>query len=517
MTRVPLAVLVACCCFAQQPATFKIAGHVVRHPGERPIRGAKVSITMVQDRQRQLSAVNGENGEFLFYGLPQAKYQLRVEYRGAGQFFHELEGYSTAIAVGPNIDSEHIVFPFDTGASINGTLVDEVGDPVPGATVYLFAKTVSRGFYQTAAAGQSNTTSSGTFHFGHLAPGTYYVAAAGRPWYARNPIGDQPQIAVSPELYVAFPLTYYADGTTPEAATPLTLEEGAKTEIQMTLRAVPAVHISLDGFEENQQVQTSLFQTGPGGTHINVVGTFGINGMAAVAPGNYEISANALSQNQWSEIGSQAIKAEGDSTFHLGDSIKTSVTGKVALAGALPSALNVWLGNTANGNIIWLPIAKDGSFNSSQVSPGHYSLLMGNTNEFYIQKLKVEGAPFSNGVLEVANGAQINLDITAAKGMTNIDGIAMDGKSPVAGAIILAIPQDQIRAKYIPRDQSDSDGTFTLAELPPGRYTIVAVQDGRNLAYAEPGVITPYLAGGQVVDVPLAKDSKLEIQVQPRR
>ena len=129
----------------------------------------------------------------------------------------------------------------------------------------------------------------------------------------------------------------------------------------------------------------------------------------------------------------------------------------------------------------------------------------------------MKGAAFADGVLEVAPGAQIELAITAAKGMTKIDGTVVHGKTLVAGAMVLVIPQDSTRAKYIPRDQSDSDGTFTLNQVPPGRYTLIAIQNGRNLAYAEPSVIAPYLPQGQVLDVPLPKDAKVEIEVQPRR
>jgi hypothetical protein len=216
-------------------------------------------------------------------------------------------------------------------------------------------------------------------------------------------------------------------------------------------------------------------------------------------------------------MGSQTVSVTGNSTVHLNDVVKTSVGGKVILAGDIPPNLGLWMGNVANGNVLFALIAHDGSFETSQVPPGRYALLIANTTEFYIQKLSVQGATYANGVLEVSKGAQVDLAITAAKGMTNIDGVAFNGKAPVAGAMILAIPQDQIRAKYIPRDQSDSDGTFTLPWIPPGRYTLVAIQNGRNLAYAEPGVIEPYLAGGQVVDVPLPKDAKVENEVQVRR
>ncbi len=81
---------------------------------------------------------------------------------------------------------------------------------------------------------------------------------------------------------------------------------------------------------------------------------------------------------------------------------------------------------------------------------------------------------------------------------------------------MLLIPQDLGRAIEIPRGQSDTDGTFSMSRVPPGRYTLVAIEHGRGLAYATPAVIAPYLKLGRTLDVPLAKDSKVEADVQPR-
>jgi hypothetical protein len=153
---------------AEQPPTFKIAGQLVHHPDNRAVRGARVSITMVEHPDRQLSAVSGANGEFLFFGLPPAKYQLRAEFRGSAQLYQQLDEYSTAIAVGPSLDSEHIVFPLDSAASISGSVIDGDGDPVSGALVYLFGRSVSRGMFQTGLKGQASTNMTGAFHFGHL-------------------------------------------------------------------------------------------------------------------------------------------------------------------------------------------------------------------------------------------------------------------------------------------------------------------------------------------------------------
>ena len=87
----------------------------------------------------------------------------------------------------------------------------------------------------------------------------------------------------------------------------------------------------------------------------------------------------------------------------------------------------------------------------------------------------------------------------------------------IAAAMVLLVPQDLNRSLIIRRDQSDSDGTFTLREIPPGRYTLLAIDDGSGLAYADPAAIQPYLAGGQVIDIPMADAGPVKVQVVARK
>jgi hypothetical protein len=83
--------------------------------------------------------------------------------------------------------------------------------------------------------------------------------------------------------------------------------------------------------------------------------------------------------------------------------------------------------------------------------------------------------------------------------------------------MILLLPQDQNRSLLIRRDQSDSDGTFTLPQVVPGRYTLLGIDDGRDLAYQDPSVMKPYLAGGQVIDIPLPNEELVKVNVVGRR
>jgi hypothetical protein len=82
--------------------------------------------------------------------------------------------------------------------------------------------------------------------------------------------------------------------------------------------------------------------------------------------------------------------------------------------------------------------------------------------------------------------------------------------------MVLLLPRDSNHGGYIPRDQSDSDGTFTLNLVEPGRYTLVAIDDGRDLAYQDAAAVKPYLEQGQVIDVPLRGDANMKVSVQHR-
>jgi hypothetical protein len=45
------------------------------------------------------------------------------------------------------------------------------------------------------------------------------------------------------------------------------------------------------------------------------------------------------------------------------------------------------------------------------------------------------------------------------------------------------------------RDQSDSDGSFSLRDVVPGQYIVVAIEDGWELDWARPNAMGRYLPG----------------------
>jgi len=213
------------------------------------------------------------------------------------------------------------------------------------------------------------------------------------------------------------------------------------------------------------------------------------------------------------------VDLTGNTTLDVNDLPATSISGQLQVEGGeKPGRLGVMHVNAARTGGGFGRISEDGSFQFQRgnMPPGRYRIRLANTQEFYIKSIAVKGAEYTHGMLDVVEGASIQLSIAAAKGLSRVNGIAFKDDKPFAGAMVLLLPADPSQAGDIPRDQSDSDGTFTLPSARPGRYTLIAIDDGQDLAYQEAAVMKPYLAQAQTVDVPLPSDAVVKVNVQPR-
>ena len=63
------------------------------------------------------------------------------------------------------------------------------------------------------------------------------------------------------------------------------------------------------------------------------------------------------------------------------------------------------------------------------------------------------------------------------------------------------------------RDQSDSDGTFTLPSVVPGRYVVIALERW-GIRWLDPDVLRTYTPQGQAIEVQPNGKYKVTVQVQ---
>ena len=286
-----------------------MSGIVVDSISRQPLSGVKISVYISEKPEISQSTHTGADGRFAFTGLPAGKYTLigsAPGYRAQGP--HQRGNYFIGVAVGPNLDSESIVFRLVRDARIEGTITDDDGEPVRNSNVALYQRTHEAGRQQTQQVSSAATDDRGHYLFSHLAPGTYFVAVSARPWYAQypNPGEPAPDAATADRiaeerapLEVAYPMTFYPSAEESSSATPIVLQAGDRVTADIAVRAVPAVHLRVrtgaaegttsgNGFP---RVSQRIFE----GTLVPVMSSQGYSAGSGVyeytgiAPGHYVI------------------------------------------------------------------------------------------------------------------------------------------------------------------------------------------------------------------------------------
>ncbi|MGC2661275.1 MAG: carboxypeptidase-like regulatory domain-containing protein, partial [Bryobacteraceae bacterium] len=469
---------------AQNPAAFALAGVMVRAGTNQPLKHVLVTVTYVPRRQWHLSYITDSDGRFIFANLPAGKWNLSAEKDGYPPTSYQSdEGYSTAVVLGAGADSTHIVFPLTPAAILSGTVVDEHGDPVWQAQVMIFRTGVVSGKLTTGAAGASQTDGSGEFTFGALPPGKYYVAVSGRPWYANNFDGNVPFMINAPggvsapsasestqhdDRDVAYPITYYGDATDASAAEPVTIREGDEARIHITLRAAPSWRIIIPG---GQGRGISVEAIGPANYPVNfpapmasISGAIEVHGIPS---GHYEIKLMGPHGNL-----QKIVDVDGDQTINFADAVSPiKVMGHVKWEGLAPLAANpqsiLSLVGDDPGIAANAQIATDGSFQfegTNSLTPGRYRVMLQNSAGFAVSSVQATGAKYANGVVDLAGEGPVDLSIVATSNLTKLNGLATKNGVPCPAAMILLLPADG-NPDLIRRDQSDSDGTFTLPDV----------------------------------------------------
>lgn len=507
---------------------FAIAGVVVSTLGGAPLAQVRVTITNAKNPKDSQSQVTGEDGRFAFQ-VKVGKYALQGAKRGFMTGNYEQHGqYSTAIVTGAGLETTGIVLKLAPLAMLRGKVLDESGDPVRMARVTLWREDNSLGVSRVAVFRTDMTDDQGTYEFSPLDAGTYFVSAAAAPWYAVHPpspvseVKAEQPVVVDRGLDVVYPTVYYAGATESDEATPIPLRGGDRVEIDLHMMAVPALHVifrnegkdpsrfmmprlqkrAFDGFEPPSQ------RTGP---DIQPIGP-GVFEMIR-APGNYRVYLNGPSENsRVSEVDltQDHQELEASSGEALGQ-----VKALVHVQGRedLPRELYVVLRDARRKTAGAAQVDSHGEADFRGVAAGTYEVIAGTQGGVYVaSRVQAEGQEGASKTVKVTAGQTLSVSILLVEARGRVDGFAKKGGKGVAGAMVVLVPRHpEINGDYFRRDQSDQDGSFSLQQVAPGTYTVVAIADGWDLDWSKPGVIAKYAAHGETVSVP---DSKQPVELR---
>jgi 5-hydroxyisourate hydrolase-like protein (transthyretin family) len=523
LLQVTILLALAAVCGAQraayQPQSYKVAGTVVNTVTGEPVRGATVKLLSQQENTALSTVKTDEEGHFALAGVSAGKYRLLAARRGYPAALYEQHGsFNSAIVTGPEQDTEHLVFHLAPAAVLHGVVTADGGEAVENARVELFRKPgVENPEGKIYLKERTLTDDVGEYEFGNLEAGEYLLAVSAAPWYALALHSEKPNRAQS-ELDVAYPVTYYDSTTEENAALPIRLELGSRIEANIGLHAVPAIHITISApGKDGNAPPATLRQNILGTVETSETAVPNLRSMMSstqysLAPGHYELSAGTPPRvMELDATSSGPVDAAAGAPAG-------SVTGTVETAPGVPydglALVTLVPADGGAGQRELQATVTKGRFNIEDVPAGTWTVKMVNGYGYAMQvhAIEVDKRPHAGNRLTI-NGQVLVVAITASDGAQTIQGFARREGEGVAGTMVVLVPQDLKQYPALARrDQSDSDGSFSLAGVFPGAYTVVSLEDAWNLDWARPETISRFLPGGTSVTVSKGAAGVLQLE-----
>lgn len=487
--------------------TAVIRGQVISGTG--PVRRAQVRAMSMEGRGGGVTSTDN-NGLFEIRDLPAGRYSVNVTKGGfaQAQFGARRPGDpGTPIELSDGQTAEKVNFTLSRGGVIAGVIVDDNGDPVAGTQVgavrYQWVSGARRLVPAFGGGSTDRTDDRGGFRLYALPPGDYFVQAANR---TNSFVGA----GMSNTEAEGFAPTYYPGTANVAEATRITIKAGQEMSgasfalIVARMARVRGRAINSRG-EPAGGVMAMLAPADPYGgvTMMNMsnamVGADGTFEFVNVAPGRYNINLRPMGmQNPNAEFAVMPITVSNDD---LDNVLVTTHVGAIARGVVVtddgqpppfrPDQVRIFAQMMEPAAMFVQPgqsrMLEDYSFEmtglfdrrrfSASVGP------QGTEPSWYLKSVLYEGQDVTDSGIEFAPGrTHEGLQIVFSQKTTEISGAVSDGRGkPVLDATVVVFPANRERwtylSRYVRTIRPDTNGRFSIRNLPPEEYLIVAVRN----------------------------------------
>jgi hypothetical protein len=493
---------------------YRISGTAVNSVTGAPLGQVHIVAARDDGAAGQLDTTTGADGKFAIEPVPAGSWSLTAERKGyLRQVYGQRDlnkGINSSVITGPKGASENLVLPMHQPAAISGKVVDERGEPVPGAIIHLLVQTISSR-KQVMIRKVVATDDQGDYRLFDLPPTTCYLSAV-----VPNPMGVISETA-------GFVPQYYPNTADARSAAPIQLKPGAEFVANFALRrARGGVSVTVDGDTKveggNGSQLLVLVTEGPEGSSVSAatLGPGQGTTFSHIQPGRYKLvvgdveSINTLAE--WVEVGSQDVTV----TLPMADPPEISATVRV-VDGDPASLRGATLALASFSDVVnsMRPILPDGSVKIAPMPSGRYEIVLGSA-QLYVKSVTARTARMVDGMVELPESGAVRLDIVAAGDGASVSGVVTAARGPLSGALVVLIPRKQ---PGDPTDnhgyQADSDGSFKFPSIKPGEYYLFATDDWQ-LEWGDPTKVKPYLALAKVVKADPRGTLETQIEVSRR-
>jgi hypothetical protein len=549
-------------------ARYEITGVVINSVGGDPLPHCHLTPSLTgrgEAGNRQFPAPANSfdcdaHGHFTVTVPSAGSWRLTASARGfVSQAYDEHQLFSSAIVLTAEAPTKDIEFRLSPEAGVVGVVLDEAGEPVRNAQVTL--QNVPRpgpGGPQPAGntRGAARTDDRGMYELANLSPGEYRLSVRAQPWYAANIQAsrgsDNDTASLDPSLDFAYPATWFPGVSDPALAETIMLHAGDTRQADFHLVPIPSIHMRIvapsrvsngpntapvPAFPIIQQVNSG----GGGPNFVQISTRFDQQGqidVGGLTPGLYQV--RLAGPNQEGHAALVEVSANSTRTLDLSTSSRDMARITLRLDGIADSDSNS-RGNR-NGGVQVVLVDTDthrGSFTSNgnegggpnlgrrdqrdlnadrilEVPPGRYEVVLQGRPNIFLAGLTSKGAEAAGRYVTVGAGDS-TLTVYAASGRASLSGVAtLDGK-PMVGAMVLLVPitiEDRNSITSLRQDQTNTDGSFDMANVIPGQYILVAIDHGWQINWVDPSTLRRYLMQGVPVDLKSSAIVKQNVTAQ---
>ena len=509
------------------PPKCAVSGTVVDSATGQPLSKVSIQIEGLGDDIAVAPFTTTDaKGSFTVVDLPPGQYRLKGRRNGYLETYYgarRAEGSGTPITLEAGQNLSGLTFKLMPFGVIAGTVRDQDGEPLAGATITVHRLVYEDGRRRMTKGNDSDlvTDDLGQYRVTGLVPGRYYVRAdpADRTALSariQSAKSDRPQEALLPALYPGVP--------DPAAARPVEVGVGARvTGIDITLprSATQRVtgHATVGAGATLNTIALEYAGAGRGDAGYEYQARRKENGdfeFPAVPPGSYVLAASAQLPHKPSADIVEMIMSQMGYTARVPVVVGSTPVDNVQVVLGAPAQIDgrivVEGGNDAKlaesrltfDNGVDTPIdvtAHEDLHFSTGLGPGRYDIDLWPGGDYVLRRVRLEGKDITDEGLTISGPGKIVVEILVGKDAGDIEGAVSDKDKPVPGAVVVLIPEPRLRIhrSLFQESETDQSGRFQIKGVAPGTYKLFAWDDIEPGAWWDPDFLKNYEGKGETV------------------